>query len=159
MKMKIALGADHAGFEAKTKMAKYLSTLGYTIVDVGAFTEEPSDYPDYSFQVAKAVASGRCDRGLLFCGSGIGMCIAANKVKGIRAATPWSVETAKLSAQHNWANVLCVPARFLTLAMLKKVIKAWLDTPFETGGRHERRVKKIQKIESKSAPSPLLTSC
>lgn len=145
---KIALGADHAGYGFKSQLMQDLTSQGHLVVDCGAHSEEASDYPDYAFRVAKAVASGRCDRGILVCGSGIGMAIAANKVPGIRAASPWSIKTAKLSAQHNWANVLSLPARFAKEATLRKMVEAWLKTPFEKG-RHERRVKKILEIEAK----------
>lgn len=149
MKLKIALGADHAGFLVKEELFKYLSAKGYGVVDLGTHSEESTDYPDYALLVAKAVASGRCDRGILACGSGLGMCIAANKVKGIRAVTPWSVPVAKLAAEHNWANVVCVPSRFVSISSIKKIVGAWLATPFDKSGRHERRVKKIRKMETK----------
>ena len=149
MKMKIALGADHAGFSTKKEIFAQLAMDGYKVIDLGTYSEDASDYPDFASRVGKAVASGRCDRGILFCGSGLGMCIAANKIKGVRAATPWSIKTAKLAAQHNWANVLCVPSRFLAMPSVKKIVRAWLLTPFEKGGRHERRVEKIGKLEAK----------
>lgn len=149
MKIKIALGADHAGFPVKKELVDQLTTDGYKVVDFGTHSEDPCDYPDFAVRVAKAVASGRCDRGVLVCGSGLGMAIAANKVKGIRAAAVWSITTAKLAAQHNWCNVLCIPGRFVPLVTAKKILRAWLNTPFDKGGRHERRVKKILKIESK----------
>lgn len=146
--MKIALGADHAGFDTKQKLLKQLAAEGYEVSDYGTDSDEASDYPDYANKVAEAVASGKVDRGVLACGSGLGMCIAANKVKGVRAVTPWNMEVAKLAAQHNWANVICVPSRFVAEAEIKNIVLAWLATPFETGGRHERRVKKIGKIEA-----------
>jgi ribose 5-phosphate isomerase B len=149
MKMKIALGADHAGFGAKKELVSQLTADGYKVIDFGTHSEESCDYPEFAYRVAKAVASGRCDRGILACGSGLGMEIAANKVAGVRAATPWSISTAKLASQHNWVNVLCVPSRFLSTVNIKKMTRAWLNTPYEKGGRHERRVKKILKIESK----------
>ena len=149
-KMKIAVGSDHAGYFFKSQLVRDLKKAGHSVVDCGAPSDESSDYPDYALRVGKAVASGECERGILACGSGIGMCIAANKVNGIRAALVWSVEVAKLSVQHNWSNVLCLPARFVAPAHLKKIVKAWLETPIEAGGRHERRVKKILKIEAKS---------
>lgn len=150
MKMKIALGADHAGFSVKKELFASLAEEGYKVIDLGTYSEDASDYPDYASRVAKAVASGRCDRGILACGSGAGMCIAANKVKGIRASTPWTIKTAKLAAQHNWVNVMCVPSRFLAVPTIKKIVRAWLNTPYDKGGRHERRVGKIGKIEAKS---------
>jgi ribose 5-phosphate isomerase B len=154
---KIALGADHAGYAAKAQLMQDLTSEGHLVVDCGAHSEEPSDYPDYALRVAKAVASGRCERGVLVCGSGIGMAIAANKVKGIRAAAPWNIKTAKLSAEHNWANVLSLPARFVKEATLRKMINTWLETPFEKG-RHERRIKKILEIESKSSPNSIISA-
>lgn len=150
MKLKIAIGADHAGFKVKEAMVKSLSQLGHTVVDMGTYSEDSTDYPDYAEKVAKAVSKGLSDRGILACGSGLGMCIAANKVKGIRAATPWSVDVAKLAAQHNWANVLCLPSRFVPISQLKLMVKAWLKTPFDKDQRHARRLKKVRKIESNS---------
>ena len=149
-KPKIALGADHAGFPAKTALISELTGRGYKVVDLGTFSEDSCDYPDIAQKVAKAVSSGRCDRGILACGTGLGMAMAANKVAGVRAATPWSVKTAKLTAEHNWCNVLCVPSRILSLAHISRIVNAWLDTPYDKGGRHERRVEKLQKIESKA---------
>ena len=148
-KIKIALGSDHAGFLVKKELFNQLVLDGFKVIDLGTHSEDSSDYPDYAARVAKAVASGRCDRGILACGTGLGMCIAANKVKGIRAATPWSIKTAKLAAQHNWCNILCVPSRFLSVPSIKKIVHAWLSTPYDKGVRHERRIKKILKIESK----------
>lgn len=149
VKFKIAVGSDHAGFSVKTGLVKQLTAQGYNVVDFGTHTEDSADYPDFAARVAKSVSAGQCDRGVLVCGSGIGMAIAANKVPKIRAAAAWSVTTAKLAAQHNWANVLCVPGRFVSMATAKKMVRAWLNQPFEKGGRHERRIKKILKIESK----------
>jgi len=146
---RVALGADHAGYAAKKELFRELAGLGYKVVDYGTHSVEPCDYPEYALRVSKAVAGGRCDRGILVCGSGLGMEIAANKVRGIRAAAPWSVRTAKLASQHNWSNVLCLPGRFASIPTLKKMAAAWLKTAPERGGRHERRVKKIIKIESK----------
>lgn len=148
--LKIALGADHAGFEVKTELMKQLTAEGFKVVDMGTHTADSTDYPDYALRVAKAVASGRADRGILACGSGLGMCIAANKVKGVRATPVWSIKIAKLAAQHNWSNVLCLPARFASLSHLKKMVESWLKTPYDKSVRHERRIKKILKIESKS---------
>lgn len=147
---KIALGADHAGYNVKKALVGHLTEKGYKVVDFGTHSDEPCDYPDYAWRVARAVSTGKCERGLLACGSGVGMDIAANKVKGIRAATIWAIPIAKLVSQHNWCNVLCLPSRFVSLPRLKKMVDAWLETPYEKGGRHERRVKKVLKIESKS---------
>jgi ribose 5-phosphate isomerase B len=147
--LRIALGADHAGFATKAELFRELTDQGYKVIDFGTHSEESCDYPDFAVRVGKAVASGRCDRGILACGSGIGMAITANKVKGVRAATPWSVKVARLSAQHNSCNVLCVAGRFSTLPSIKRIVRAWLATPFE-GGRHQRRIEKIRKIEAKA---------
>lgn len=147
--VRIALGADHAGYATKVELFRELTDLGYKVIDFGTHSEESCDYPDFALRVAKAVASGRCDRGILACGSGIGMAITANKIKGVRAATPWSVKTAKLASQHNSCNVLCVAGRLSSLPAIKRIVRAWLTTPFE-GGRHERRIEKILKIEAKA---------
>jgi ribose 5-phosphate isomerase B len=150
MKTKIALGADHAGYQVKKELMSHLTEEGYKVIDLGTHSEDPCDYPEIAERVAKAVASGRCDRGILACGSGIGMDIAANKVQSVRAAVVWNTKTAKLASQHNWANVLSVPSRFASTPNIKKMVQAWLATPYEKGGRHERRVKKIEKIEAKA---------
>lgn len=147
-KLRIAVGADHAGFPVKEPLIRFLQKAGYETIDFGTDSDESTDYPDFALKVAKAVADGKADRGLLACGSGIGMAIMANKVRGIRAAAAWSVVSAELSAEHNWANVLCLSARLTPLPTLKKMVKIWLDTPFSRGGRHERRVKKIAQFES-----------
>lgn len=147
--LKIALGSDHAGFTFKGELAENLNDAGYFVMDCGAHSQEASDYPDFALRVAKAVASGRVDRGILLCGSGTGMAMAANKVAGVRAAVCWSVEIAKLSVEHNWANVLCLPARFISKATSKKIVDVWLKTTPDKDVRHVRRVKKIRKIESK----------
>jgi ribose 5-phosphate isomerase B len=143
---KIALGADHAGFEEKEKVKKTLEELGLEYEDMGTMTPESVDYPDYAQKVAESVASGEYEQGLLVCGSGTGMAIAANKVKGVRAAVAWSPEIAALARQHNDANVLSLPARFLSEADSAAVVKAFFQSDFE-GGRHGRRVDKIKGLE------------
>lgn len=146
--MKIALGADHAGFAVKSELVKFLKKKGYQVFDFGAAKlDDGDDYPDYAIRVAKAVSSGRCKRGILACGSGLGMAIAANKVKGIRSATVWTPKVAASAALHNWCNVLCVPCRYSGLSKIKAMVQFWLQASFEKGSRHERRVKKIMKIE------------
>ena len=150
MKIKIAFGSDHAGFQVKKELIKFLAQRGYDVLDLGAHSEDSSDYPDYALRVGKAVTSGRVDRGILACGSGLGMCIAANKVEGIRAVVPWSVPVAKLASEHNWANVICLPSRFVSISGIKKIVLAWLNTDPSQESRHKRRVKKIRKIESKA---------
>ncbi len=149
-KIKLGFGADHAGFPIKSELVQFLSKEGYQVVDFGTSSDDMCDYPDFAVKVARAVASGLCERGILACGSGLGMAIAANKIKGIRAVTAWSPEIGASAAQHNWANILCVPVRYIKAEKIFAIVKAWLETPFEKGGRHERRVKKIAKIEGVS---------
>ncbi len=144
--MKIAIGSDHAGFEDKEKVKKQLEELGYEYEDVGTTSTESVDYPIYAKKVADKVASGEAEQGLLICGSGNGMQIAANKVHGIRAALAWNEETARLARQHNDANVLSVPARMISPEEVSKVVKSYLDAKFE-GGRHQRRVEEISELE------------
>jgi ribose 5-phosphate isomerase B len=144
--MKVAIGSDHAGFEDKEKVKKQLEELGVEYEDVGTTSTESVDYPIYAEKVAKKVASGEVEQGLLICGSGNGMQIAANKIHGVRAALAWNEETARLARQHNDANVLSVPARMISPEEVSKVVKAYLDAEFE-GGRHARRVKEISALE------------
>lgn len=144
--MKIALGADHGGFPVKAALLRLLTRLGHTVIDFGTDSEESTDYPDYARRVGAAVARGRADRGLLVCGTGIGMSIAANKVAGVRAAVVWNDKTAALAAEHNGANVLCLGARVHRRAALERMVKIWLSTPFGEG-RHIRRLKKIARME------------
>lgn len=144
--MKIAIAADHAGFEEKEKVKKTLDELGVEYTDMGTNSPDSVDYPDYARKVGEAVAAGDFDKGILVCGSGTGMAIAANKVPGIRAAVAWNEEIARLSRQHNNANVLSLAGRFIPEAEQAKIVKAWLETDFE-GGRHATRVEKIEQIE------------
>jgi len=146
MGKKIALAADHAGYEDKEKIKKTLDELGVEYEDMGTNSTESVDYPDYAKKAAEAVARGEYDQGLLVCGSGTGMAIAANKVPGIRAAVAWNEEIARLARQHNDANVLSLAARFTSPEELDKIVRAWIAADFE-GGRHERRVKEIEAIE------------
>jgi len=143
--MQIAIGADHAGVSAKTALADYLCAEGYLVHDMGAFTSESVDYPDFAVVVARAVASGEDDLGILLCGSGIGVAIVANKVAGIRAANCYTPEMARLARQHNNANVLCLGARLHTVDELIAITDAFLRASFE-GGRHVRRVEKIHSL-------------
>ncbi len=145
--MKIAIAADHAGFEEKEKVKKTLDDIGVEYTDMGTNSGDSVDYPDYARKVGEAVAAGDFDKGILVCGSGTGMAIAANKVPGIRAAVAWNEEIARLSRQHNNANVLSLAARYIPDEEQAKIVKAWLETDFE-GGRHERRVEKITQIET-----------
>ena len=144
--MKIAIAADHAGYEEKEKIKKTLDEMGVEYTDMGTDSTESVDYPDFARKVGEAVADGEYEKGILVCGSGTGMAIAANKVPGIRAAVAWNEEIARLSRQHNNANVLSLAARYIPDEEQEKIVKVWLGTDFE-GGRHERRVEKIEQIE------------
>jgi len=144
--MKIAIGADHAGFADKEKIKRQLDELGVEYEDVGTNSTESVDYPVYARKVAEKVANGEAEQGILVCGSGNGMQIAANKIRGVRAALAWNAETARLARQHNDANVLSVPARMIPPEEVAKVIESWLDANFE-GGRHARRVAEISDFE------------
>jgi len=144
--MKIAIGADHAGFELKNQLGDVLRQSGYEVCDFGTNSAESTDYPDYARRVAQAVANGTAERGVLVCGSGVGMSIAANKVRGVRAALGVTPEEVRLTRAHNNANVLTLGARFIEPALACQLLQAFLETPFE-GGRHERRVAKISQIE------------
>lgn len=143
MTKRIAIGADHAGFEEKEKIKKTLDELGIEYDDVGTASSDSVDYPDFARRVAERVARGEAEQGLLFCGSGTGMAISANKVKGVRAAVAWSPDIARLAREHNNANVLALPARFVSEDEATAIVKAWFAADFE-GGRHERRVEKIE---------------
>lgn len=144
--MKIAIGSDHRGFEAKERIKALLQGLGLEVNDLGTESNRPCDYPDAGLAVAEAVASGDADRGVLFCGSGIGMSITANKVHGVRAALCHDELTAQMAARHNDANVLCLPADLVGDALMQGIVRVWLNTEFE-GGRHKRRVDKILDYE------------
>jgi ribose 5-phosphate isomerase B len=145
--MKIAIGSDHRGHDAKRRIATLLPQLGHEVLDLGPDASDSVDYPDFAFQVAQAVSSGRVDRGILICGTGIGMCIAANKVKGVRAAPCHDSITAEMSRRHNDANVLCLSADLLGDELIDRMVRIWLTTEFE-GGRHARRVEKIARFEA-----------
>ncbi len=144
--MKVALGSDHAGFDLKERIKGYLTELGVEVEDLGTHSSESVDYPDYAEKVALEVRDGEADNGILMCGTGIGMCIAANKVEGIRAVQTDNPDFVRLSRQHNDANVLCLSGRFTDPEKARELVKLWLDTPFE-GGRHQRRVEKIARLE------------
>ena len=144
--MKIAIGADHAGFADKEKIKRQLDELGVEYEDVGTNSTESVDYPVYARKVAEKVANGEAEQGILVCGSGNGMQIAANKIRGVRAALAWNAETARLARQHNDANVLSVPARMIPPEEVAKIIESWLNADFE-GGRHARRVAEISDFE------------
>jgi ribose 5-phosphate isomerase B len=144
--MKIALGADHAGFELKEQLKQHLVSSGLQVDDRGTTSDQSVDYPDFARVVGEQVVAQQADFGILVCGSGIGMAIAANKVPGVRAANVTSAEAAKLSREHNNANVLTLGARMLDPATATKIVDAWLATEF-AGGRHQRRIEKISQLE------------
>ncbi len=140
--IKIALASDHAGYSTKEEMKRYLESLGHQVWDFGTHSEESVDYPDFAHPLAFAVEKGEYDLGFIFCGSGNGVSITANKHQGVRAALCWTAEIASLARQHNDANVCAIPARFVSVSDAKHIVKAFLDSKFE-GGRHQRRVEKI----------------
>jgi ribose 5-phosphate isomerase B len=144
--MKVALGADHAGYEEKERLKPVLKELGIEFEDFGAVSTDSVDYPDFAAKVARKVADGEFDQGLLVCGSGTGMAIAANKVHGVRAAVAWNEETARLAREHNDANVLSLGARTTPENEIPKIVRAWFETKF-AGGRHQRRIEKISELE------------
>ncbi len=138
----LVIGGDHAGFEMKEKVAAYLKEKGYSVIDKGAFDSSSVDYPDFAHPVAEAVEKEEAAAGLLFCGSANGVCMTANKHQGIRAAICWQTDIARLARQHNNANVICIPARYLAYENARDIIDIFLNTAFE-GGRHGNRVDKI----------------
>lgn len=144
--MKIALGADHAGYEFKTKLAAKLAELGHDVKDFGTGSTESTDYPDYAIPVARAVASGAVDRGILACTNGIGMAMTANRIHGVRAAVVYSAHTAELTRRHHDSNVLCLGAGEFPHDELLAWVEIWLETPFD-GGRHARRIGKIEALD------------
>lgn len=140
--MKIAIGGDHAGFEYKAALVEFLEEAGHEVKDFGTYSDESTDYPDFAHPVSEAVEQGEFDKGVLICGSANGVAITANKHAGIRAAICWLEELAVLARQHNDANIVCIPARFIELGLAKQIVSAFMATAFE-GGRHARRVGKI----------------
>jgi len=146
--MRIAVGTDHRGFALRRKVLELLERLGHQVDDVGTFGPEPTDYPDIAAAVCEKVSRGEVERGILICGTGLGMCIAANKFRGVRAAPCHDDLTVEMSRRHNDANVLCLSADLLGEKLMQRMIELWLNTPFE-GGRHARRVAKIGEIEER----------
>lgn len=146
--MKIAIGCDHGGITLKDSIVNYLEERGVQIEDFGTFGTESVDYPDFAYKVARSVADGKADKGILMCGTGIGISIAANKVNGIRCALCHNTETARLTALHNDSNILAMGGRVIDSDTAVNIVKTWLDTPFE-GGRHVNRINKISEIEKK----------
>jgi ribose 5-phosphate isomerase B len=143
--MQIVLGSDHAGFNLKEAIKKYLADQGYEVEDVGTHSLDSTDYPDYAAMVAKAVSEGHSPRGVLVCGSGVGMCMTANRFSGVRAALAPTVEHARLGRAHNDANVLCLGERLTPQDEALKILEIFLNQEFE-GGRHQRRVEKIDSL-------------
>src|SRR6266436_1965937 len=148
--MKISLGSDHAGFRYKEKVKELLVSLGHEVKDCGTFNEDPVDYPVFIRPAAEAVARGECERGIVLGGSGNGEAMTANKVRGIRCALCWSVETARLARQHNDANVISIGQRTVPLELALEIVRTWLTTQFE-GGRHIARINDLAVVESAAA--------
>ena len=148
--MMIAVGNDHRGVAAKNRVVSVLKSLGHEVADHGASSAQSVDYPDYAIPVARAVASGQADRGVLICATGHGMCIAANKVFGVRAANCRDLIDAEMSRLHNDANVMCLSADLISEDAMERMVKTWLETRFE-GSRHARRVEKIAQYEQEHA--------
>jgi len=153
MSKDILIASDHAGFELKEKLQHELERMGYAVADLGPDDAASTDYADYAHPLAQRVSEGDAERGVLLCGTGLGMSYVANRYPHVRAAVAWSPEIAELARRHNDSNVLVLPARFLSDAQGVEILKAWLDTPFE-GGRHERRVAKIERAESDAESNP-----
>lgn len=141
--MQISIGCDHAALDAKNEVISYLTTQGHAITDVGTHDDRSCDYPDYAAEVSRHIKSGAAERGILICGSGIGMSMAANRFNGVRAALCYTEELAELSRLHNDANVLCLGARTQSIESMIKIISKWLETPWE-GDRHGQRLQKIE---------------
>jgi len=151
--MRIALAADHRGHSAKERIAIFLQEQGHEVLDMGTNSAKSCDYPDLAWPAAKAVAENRAARAILVCGSGIGMDICANKVDGIRAALCHDELTAQMSRLHNDSNVLCLASDVLGEELMRRIVVSWLETKFEPGGRHERRVRKVAWIEQGKDPA------
>ena len=147
--MRIAVGTDHRGYPVRARVIDLLERLGHEVEDMGTFTDEAVDYPDIAARVAQKVSRGEADRGILLCGTGLGMCIAANKISGVRAAPCYDDVTAELSRRHNDLNVLCLSGDMLGDRLVDRLVEIWLNTPFD-GGRHARRLAKISAMESRN---------
>ena len=145
--MRLAIGSDHAGFELKEYIKHVLAAKGYTLIDAGTDTNSPVDYSDFGFKVAKLVSGGEADKGILICGTGVGMSIVANKVKGIRASLAFDLYTAMQSRKHLDANILALGSRVTGQGLAEEIVNVWLNTLFE-GGRHEKRIEKIMQYEA-----------
>jgi ribose 5-phosphate isomerase B len=150
MAERIPIASDHAGYELKERLKTALERRGYAVDDLGPSSDASTDYADYAHPLAEKVSSGEAPRGILMCGTGLGMSYAANRHPHVRAAVAWAPEIAELSRRHNDANVLVLPARFVSEADAEKILDAWLATPFD-GGRHERRIEKIETSDAARA--------
>lgn len=146
MAERIPIASDHAGFELKERLAKHLESLGFDVENLGTASGASTDYPDYAHPLAREVSEGAATRGVLLCGTGLGMSYTANRYPNVRAAVAWTPEVAELARRHNDANVLVLPARFVSDESARQILETWLNTPFD-GGRHERRVEKIERAE------------
>ncbi len=155
--MKLSVAADHRGFQAKERMKAFLSELGHEAKDFGTNSPEPCDYPDSAYPASKAVAQGQAERGILFCGTGIGMSLTANKVRGIRAALCHDEVTVDMARRHNDANLLCQPADLLGEKQMMQIIRIFLEAPFD-GGRQLRRINTLLQIEQEQSCDPADTS-
>jgi len=145
--MKISVGSDHAGYDYRVRVIELLKSLGHEVLDKGTFSPESTDYPLWIIPAAEAVANGEAERGIVFGGSGNGEAMAANKVKGIRCALCWSDETAELSRRHNNSNVLSIGQRMVSYEIVERIVKIWLETPFD-GGRHAQRIAELDRYEA-----------
>lgn len=145
--MKIAIGADHGGYRLKDELVTFIQSLGHELEDVGCDCSQSVDYPDYAVPVAELVASGKAERGILICGTGIGMSIAANKVKGIRCALVHDLFSAKATREHNDTNVLAMGERVIGPGVAQEIVRIWLETPFSEEQRHVGRINKVKQIE------------
>jgi RpiB/LacA/LacB family sugar-phosphate isomerase len=145
--MRIAIGADHAGYPAKNVVAKLVEEAGHTVLDVGAFNAEPSDYPDFALAVGRAIQQGRADRGILLCGSGVGVCVAANKLHGVYAGLCHDIYSAHQAVEHDNINVLCLGPRVVGPGVIPELVKAFLHAEFSGETRHARRLAKVATME------------
>ncbi len=148
--MRVAIGSDHAGFHLKNYLRDLLSREGHEVLDAGANTPESSDYPDYAARVGRLVVSGEAERGILVCGTGAGICIAANKIPGVRAAAVSEPVTARLARLHNDANIICFGERIVGPELAADIVRVFLETPFSEGERHIRRIRKVADLENNS---------
>lgn len=145
--MKIAIGADHGGFRLKNEIVEFLKNLGYALNDLGTFSEEPVDYPDYAQAVSQEIRLKKADKGILICGSGVGACVAANKFPGIRAAICHDTFSARQGVEDDNINILCLGARVIGPELAKDIVKVWLSASFSGAERHRRRLAKVEEIE------------